>query len=376
VLYCKKCVKPNLADEKNLPVNPSSSNPSKPCDCGSNEFEPEVDVLDTWATSSLTPLINSEWEENNEEMFKKIYPMTLRANAHDIISFWDFNTIVLCWLHTKKIPFTDIMVGGHGLDGSGTKMSKSKGNVVSPLEQSDKYSGDAVRWWASSSSLGKDLWFKEEDIKRGLAITTKIWNVTRLIKSFEEKSYPDQEKLEAIDIWIKNKLDAVQAEMITHFDNYAYSKARKRLELFFFEDFCDTYLEIIKWRSGRKATLNHVTQLFERTLLLFAPFLPFVTEKIWRMNHTQSIHLTQWPKLEKTEPVNDAFEKLAKEALVLLRQFKKDNKISYNTEIETLTIFVPKKSLSDFDLIKNDLANTLSIKTLNVIGDENDNCHF
>lgn len=370
VWHCKKCKQAVFAREEDLPVDPFVQQPAKPCACGSTEFDPEKDVLDTWATSCLTPLINAKWEEGDDAFFKKLYPMTLRANAHDIISFWDFNTIAICWLHTGQKPFSEIMVSGHGLDGSGNKMSKSKGNTVSPIEQADKYSGDAIRWWAASAGLGQDLWFREADVKRGLAVSTKLWNVKRLIKGVTPTN--ETGKMELSDQWINAALYQTTQKMKNYFDKDEYSVARQELERFFYDDFCDTYLELIKWRAGSKQTMETVTSVYEKILLLFAPFLPFVTEKLWLMEHEKSIHLEQWPKTTSQENEFAKQGEILKSSLSVLRKAKQDQKISFGQEMDELTLFVPKSELEMAATLKVEMANCMRIKNLKIQSDGNE----
>ena len=175
VWYCKKCNEVIIADEKQLPVDPLVDKPKTKCKCGSSDFEPEKDVLDTWATSSLTPDIAIELFKN-KGIYENLFPMSLRPQAHDIITFWLFNTIVKSYFHHNSIPWKDVMISGWALDPHGKKMSKSKGNVVDPREMLKKYSADAIRFWAAGSNLGDDLPFQEKDLVTGIKFTTKIWN--------------------------------------------------------------------------------------------------------------------------------------------------------------------------------------------------------
>ncbi|MBI2659004.1 class I tRNA ligase family protein [Candidatus Woesearchaeota archaeon] len=147
VWYCKKCSEIIVAEEKQLPVDPLVDSPLKKCRCGSNEFIGEKDVLDTWATSSLTPDIAIELFDKNIQ--KKLHPMSLRPQAHDIITFWLFNTVVKSYFHHSNIPWHDVMISGFVLDPHGKKMSKSKGNVIDPREMIKKYSADSLRFWAA-----------------------------------------------------------------------------------------------------------------------------------------------------------------------------------------------------------------------------------
>ena len=210
VWYCKKCGEPKFAREEHLPVDPLINKPEGTCaKCGGKEFVPETDILDTWATSSLTPLINARWGLD-EKYMDLIFPMSLRVQANDIISFWTFTTIVKAYLHKGTIPWDEIMVSGQGLDSKSKPMHKSAGNVVAPMPYVEKYGADAVRYWASSSSLGEDCSFQEKEIVTGARTINKMWNVARFISmTCSEKS--DAKSGNPMDYWISCKLStAVQ----------------------------------------------------------------------------------------------------------------------------------------------------------------------
>jgi valyl-tRNA synthetase len=176
IWYCKKCGEVALAEDSQLPVDPMVTLPLHPCKkCGAMEFEPDKDVMDTWATSSVTPLINANWGEPNS-ILDKIYPMGMRPQSHEIIRTWLFYTVIKSYIHTDSLPWHDIMISGQGLDPNGKAMHKSKGNIVEPLPIVDKYSADAVRWWAASAKLGDDLAFKEKEVVYGQKFANKLFN--------------------------------------------------------------------------------------------------------------------------------------------------------------------------------------------------------
>jgi len=188
VWYCRECGEIKLAEEEDLPVDPLVDSPKSPCGCGSTDFEPEKDVLDTWATSSLTPDLAIELVED-PEVRKRLYPMSLRPQAHDIITFWLFNTVVKGLFHHKGIPWENTIISGWALDPEGKKMSKSKGNVVEPRDVIEKYSADGLRLWAAGSKLGEDLPFKEKDLVTAKRFLTKMWNASRFaLPQLEERN--------------------------------------------------------------------------------------------------------------------------------------------------------------------------------------------
>ena len=207
VWYCKECGKPVFAKLEDLPVNPLTDKaPIDKCECGCTKFIPETDVMDTWATSSITPLINMRYgEENNYE--KILRPMSLRTNASEIIRTWDFYTIVKSFYHFGERPWDNVMVSGFVMADKGEKISKSKGNSKSdPLDLIKEYSADVVRYWAGTGRLGTDIIFSEETLQRGKKLANKIWNVSKFIEmmtsDFEDKEF---DNFEYIDRWILGK---------------------------------------------------------------------------------------------------------------------------------------------------------------------------
>ncbi|MCX8190018.1 MAG: valine--tRNA ligase [Candidatus Diapherotrites archaeon] len=372
VWYCKQCGLEMLADPDQLPVDPLKDFPKRRCKCGSTEFEPEKDVLDTWATSALTPLINADWPEN-EKLLKKIYPMSLRPNAHDIITFWDFNTIVMCLFHTGKAPFENIMISGHGLDRHGRKMSKSKGNVVLPLDIIKKYSADALRFWASSVKLGEDLNFKEEDLQIGLRNATKLWNTARFAAMHLKAKPKKPKRLHIIDSWLIQELNEVIDDATNAFEAYEYSKAKTIAENFFWNTFCDYYIEMIKYRlySGKDKD-SALWTLYNALLLqlkLFAPFMPFITEEIYQKlfkasERAKSIHLSGWPETYKVVRSKIAISvgRASVECIAAIRKLKKQKNLSLAHELEEITLYHP--DIKNAKKAAEDIKETMRIKNI------------
>lgn len=341
VWYCKKCDEPMLPEKRDLPVNPLSNKPKAKCKCGSAEFIPEQDVLDTWATSSLTPLINLRWSLDDE--IKEIYPMSLRPQAHDIISFWLFTTVVKCYLHTGKLPWTDAMISGYGLDQHGRPIHKSAGNAIEPLPIAEKYGADALRYWASSARLGEDASFQEKDVITGSRLANKLWNVAKLVSKNKTES---KEVKNIMDKWILARLMEVIKQATAMFEEYNYSGAKRVIEEFFWF-FCDNYLEFIKYRiyNNGESPNYALNTVFLSLLKMFAPFLPYLTEQIYldlykQDNKESSIHLSRWPefdqKLYDKEILQDG-DKIQK-AIAYIRQWKHSNGLALNAEINEITV--------------------------------------
>tara|TARA_Y100000034_G_scaffold89158_1_gene107203 strand:- start:39493 stop:41943 length:2451 start_codon:yes stop_codon:yes gene_type:complete len=367
VWYCKKCKEVIVPDEKDLPIDPTKDTPKKACKCGSKEFVGEKDVLDTWATSSLTPKLAAELYP---ELFDKIYPMSLRPQAHDIITFWLFNTVVKAQMHDKKNPWKDVMISGWALDPKGKKMSKSIGNVVDPHQMIDKYSADALRFWAAGSSLGDDLPFQEKDLATGQKFCTKLFNASKFVIMQLDKYKPGKQpaKLRAVDKWILSRLNTVVQFSTENFDKYEYSKAKMECEKFFWHEFCDYYLEIVKDRiyspdkyaKGEKEAAQYTLYTVASNILkLFAPIMPYVTEEIYQMYFKQfekakSIHIAKWPEVGKSdERIEQAGETL-KKLLSAVRQFKQSNGIGLGKEVKAVYIDTKeaelKKVITSFKL--------------------------
>ena len=290
VWYCASCDHEVIAAKADLPVDPLADDP--PVDacpaCGHDAFVPEDDVLDTWATSSLTPLINAgwDWDADASEFTMarpEIYPMDVRPQGHDIISFWLFHTVIKCYEHTGEVPFESTMINGMVLDENREKMSKSKGNVVDPDAVLSEYPVDAARYWAAGSAIGDDLPYQEKGLRAGEKLIRKLWNASKLVESLAPDPYPTRpaDGLRELDRWLLAELDREIETLTSRLQNREFSKARDGLRSFFWNTFCDDYLEIAKQRADDSAAYTLRTA-HRRFLRLFAPILAHVTESIWQ----------------------------------------------------------------------------------------------
>lgn len=350
VWYCKTCNEVILADEKQLPVDPLADKPlAKACpNCKSTEFIPESDVLNTWFTSSLTPQIAAQYLPESER--KKLFPMDVRPQAHEIISFWLFNTMVKSHLHFDKTPWKHAMISGF-VTLKGEKMSKSKGNIVRPQEVVEKFGSDAIRYWAASSKLGDDFDYQEKDVQTGKKFVTKLANASHFV--FSNIRIPDKKPiLLETDQLILNRLHRVIQSCTQSFEEYNYSKAKWEADYFFWHDLADNYLEIVKKRvyegtDDEKAssayTLYHVLL---NTVKLMAPFTPFIAEEVYQKHFharegKKSIHIETWPQVESDElfagkkysAEEDEKWKRLLEIVSLIRGKKSEAKKSMKTEV-------------------------------------------
>ncbi|HLC78972.1 MAG TPA: valine--tRNA ligase [archaeon] len=381
--YCKKCDETIVANEKDLPVDPLQDKPKagKCPKCGSSEFTPEKDVMDTWATSSLTPQINSKWAEG-EKLHKKIFPMSLRPQAHDIITLWAFNTVVKSYFHSNSLPWNDIMISGHALDPKGRKMSKSLGNVIDPSEIIEKYSADMLRYWAGSGSLGEDLPFQEKEFISAKKFLTKLKNASSFVATkldgiklgeFEK----EKKNLRTIDKWALSRFEAVKKQATEALEEYQFSKALYAIRNFFWLEFADFYLEEVKYRvyeehPSKKAAQLTLAKITTELLKMLAPFLPHITEEIFSQNFKsyakeKSIHLEKWPEFEK-ELVDEKSERageIAKEIIALIRKHKSEKGVALNAQIGKVKVFL-EKDRELFELVEEDIKNTMKVNEISL----------
>ncbi|MBI4148515.1 valine--tRNA ligase [Candidatus Woesearchaeota archaeon] len=349
VWYCKKCEKPVVANEKDLPLDPLKDKPPiLTCTCGSTEFLPEKDVLDTWATSSLTPMIAAKLMEPT--LSEKIFPITLRPQGHDIISTWLFYTTAKSYLHTGQPPWKNVAISGWVLDPYGKKMSKSKGNVIAPQEIINKYSADALRFAAATSKLGEDAAFQEKDLVAGDKFVTKVWNASKFAFMHLEGVDGSEKPTEVIDQWILSRLSAVIEESTEAFEAYEYSRARFVVERFFWDDLCDNYLELVKTRlyepkapELKKSAQAALQVVLPAVLKLMAPFTPFITEELYhKYLHTKeklpSIHVSSWPTPQKRDKNAEAVGAVVVAILAAVRKKKSEMKLSMKAPAKKLVI--------------------------------------
>ncbi|MGM5484876.1 MAG: valine--tRNA ligase [Nanobdellota archaeon] len=360
VWYDKETGEPVYPKEEQLPVDPMKDVPEG---YSSDQLLPEKDVMDTWATSSLTPHLAAD-RFKGQPVYDKIFPMSLRPQAHDIISFWLFNTVVRSHLHDGSLPFYDVMISGWALDPKGKKMSKSKGNVIKPQDVIQKYGADAVRYWAAESSIGEDIPYKEKDLVTGKKTVTKILNASKFaIMHLKDYEGYDGE-LCFMDRWILSKLNRVIKTATESFDKYEYSKAKHAIDNFFWNVFCDHYLEIVKDRlynpgrrgeESRKSAQKTLYTVVDSVIKLFAPIMPFITEEVYHMHFAEkegrmSVHLSDWPEHydelidDELEEEGDYFTKVLSE----VRKYKSENNLSLKEELPKLRVNREIKAKDDF----------------------------
>ena len=372
---CKQCGEILLATLAQLPVDPRRTQPPQLCACGSSEFEPEHDVMDTWATSSCTPLLISGWLDNSTE-FAQHFPMSLRPQAHDIIRTWAFYSIVKSLYHTNEIPWHTLMISGHALSTERSKLSKSKGQkAVSPMQIIEQESADALRYWATSVKTGNDTPFNPEMLANGRRLVTKLWSASRFAEARLANFSPGEQPTTLLptDRWLLSRLAHAIDFATNELENGEYASARAEIELFFWSDLCDNYLELAKARLYQDVGEQHIAaqwtlyQALLTTLLLLAPYQPYITEKIYQelfreREGSLSLHRMSWPSTQDAWRDEDA-EEIGKTVLELLRtvrRFKAEQGISVGAEIETLPIDLQQKTTQQRAAIEASLVDLKS----------------
>jgi valyl-tRNA synthetase len=297
---------PIVADQASLPVDPMSDPPPGYTPSQRDEpggFRGEADVFDTWFTSSMSPQIASGWIFKPER-HRRLFPNDLRPQSHEIIRTWAFYTIVKALLHENTVPWRHAAISGWVLDPDRKKMSKSKGNVITPMHLLDEYGADAVRYWSLSAKLGVDTAFDEKVLKVGRRLSTKLFNVSKFVLT---QSGPDTPITRDLDLSFLFRLRETVEQASAALDAFGYSVALDLVERFFWNGFTDTYVELIKTRArsesdptGRGSAVAALQLGLNVFLRLFAPFLPYITEEAWSWSFAQSdparsLHRAAWP---------------------------------------------------------------------------------
>ena len=367
--------------EASLPVDPASN--TAPGYTEDQRAQPggfigEVDIMDTWATSSLTPQIAGKWETDNE-LFGLVFPYSLRSQGQDIIRTWLFSTVLRAQLEHNELPWANAGISGFIVDPDRKKMSKSKGNVVTPAAMLDEHGSDAVRYWAASSRLGTDAAFDPQNpkqIKIGRRLAIKVLNAAKFVYSFPAAN-SDSAITVPLDIDMLAELGRVVEIATAALDTLDHARALEMTEKFFWT-FCDDYLELVKERAyatgdatAQASAVLALRSAIDIQLRLLAPFMPSATEEVWSWTHDTSIHGAEWPVAPTTDAGHIAEPSgmlaVVGKALIGIRRAKTDAKASQKTEVVSATISAPADQLALLQLAESDLKDVGRIASLSFV---------
>jgi valyl-tRNA synthetase len=382
---------PLLPDETRLPIDPSTDVPDG-CDAGQRDrpggFTGDPDILDTWATSSLTPEIAGQWEDDTD-LFDSVYPMDLRPQGHDIIRTWLFSTIVRSHHEFGVPPWKNAALSGWILDPDRKKMSKSKGNVVTPFDLLDTYGTDAVRYWSACGRPGVDTAMSEDQMKIGRKLATKLLNVTKFVLTFGEAegaADSDTNTLALADVAthpldrsMLARLDDAITEATAGFEAFDYARALERTETFFWW-FCDDYVELVKGRAynSQGAEPAASAQRSLRTALsaiqrMLAPIIPFAAEESWSWWNEGSVHAASWPTPTSVDGDAALIDPVV-DVMTLVRRAKTEAKVSQRAEVSSLAVTAPLAMHSAIEHGRADLTDAGSIADFSIVVGEALDC--
>ena len=364
VWYCKECSRAVYAAKEQLPVNPLETPYDGICECGCTGFIPESAVLDTWATSSITPQIN-------ERLGLKLTPMSMRTHAHEIIRTWTFYTIVRSLYHTGGIPWKDLMICGFILAKKGEKISKSKSNnELDPKHLIATQSADVLRYWTAGARLGTDTYFSPEELPVAKRFITKLWNASGFaISHLHDIDITYMPELLPVDRWIIERVNETVVNATRLLYEYEIGSARHEIDELFWKDFCDNYIEIAKERlyqpeihgigerrSGQYALYYSLLNI----LKLYAIYVPHITEYIYQgffLQHEKaaSIHLIKWENPLSIDIDAIVFGEHLKRAVFEMRKYKSERNLSMRAEMDKLEIRTERRFAEWFSQSEKDL---------------------
>jgi valyl-tRNA synthetase len=364
---------PLVPAESRLPVDPAAEVPDGYTEDQRDRpggFTGDPDVMDTWATSSLTPQIAGGWEDD-PELFAEVFPYDLRPQAHEIIRTWLFATLLRAHFEHGSLPWTDAAISGWVVDPDRKKMSKSKGNVVTPMALLEQYGADAVRYWAASARLGVDTTFDEAQLRVGRRLAVKLLNASKFVLAFPDGG--EGPVTEPLDAAMLAQLANVVDDVTAAYDDYDHAGALDRTETFFWM-FCDDYLELVKTRAyaggDAAASAARALRLALSTLLrLFAPVLPYVCEEVWSWWQDGSVHRPPWPASGNLRAASGAGADgvvldVVAEMLGRVRKVKSEAKMSMRAPVARLEVYDSAARLAAVRAGQGDLVSSGSIAEL------------
>ena len=374
---------PVLPAEADLPVDPASATAP-----GYREdqrgvpggFAADPDVMDTWATSSLTPQIAGGWERD-PDLFSRVFPMDLRPQGHDIIRTWLFSTVVRSDAEHDSLPWAHAALSGWILDPDRKKMSKSKGNVVTPMALLEEHGSDGVRYWAASGRPGVDTAFDPGQMKVGRRLAMKLLNASKFVLVNESAGTCLDDVTEPLDRAMLARLAGVVDTATDAFEAFDYSRALEVAEQFFW-DFCDDHVELVKDRAYRGAQAPRASavaalrEALSVQLRLLAPFLPFATEDVWSWWQDGSVHTSAWPTAEGLRTAagdaDPGMGSLVGRALAGIRKAKSEAKVSQRTDVGLVVVAAPPGQLALLEQAAQDLRGAGRVDRLSLVDGADD----
>jgi valyl-tRNA synthetase len=369
-----ECGKVYLAEEEGCYVDPTiAPMPVDKCeDCGA-EVKGCQDVLDTWMDSSISPLFNTYWERD-PLLFKKLYPMSMRPQAQDIIRTWAYYTILREWLLVKEKPWNEVMIGAYILSPDGTPMHASKGNTVNPIELLEEYGSDSVRYWAAMCGLGDDSPVNFKELTRGSRLGTKLYNVQQLIfKGLGDYKPEGGGATHILDRWILGKYSQTVESATKYLDNYEFDKAVKEIEYFVWHELADHYLEMVKQRmyAGDDSAMFTLYTIGLGTVKLLAVFMPHITEELYQQfyrerEEAKSVHISGWPEPIKAD-ASAVKAEVVKDVIAAIRNWKSEKGMALNAEVKGIKIAAAGEGASALQECSDTIKETMKIKDLSFI---------
>jgi valyl-tRNA synthetase len=381
---------PILPRREQLPVDPLDTAPDGYTNEQRNQpngFAGDPDIFDTWATSSLTPQISSQWVKDSDR-HKKLFPMDIRPQSHEIIRTWAFYTIVKAYLHEREIPWKNVVISGWILDPDRKKMSKSQGNVVTPEPLINEFGADSVRYWAARARLGVDTAYDEQVFKVGKRLCTKLFNASKFVLGRLEgldpaALTPDKIVCES-DKAVVAELRPLIERATESFEKFDYAQALSLTEEFFWQTFCDNYLELAKPRTydegltEGKLSAAATFRLVHRALLrLLAPYLPFLTDEVWSWAYSSdegmsaTIHRSLWPTVKEFDavaaPASGESFAAALQVIDSVRKSKAEANVSVKAPVENVRIVGTQATLDALKPLQDDILRMLTIEAMELI---------
>jgi valyl-tRNA synthetase len=372
VWECMGCKEIVPAKEEQCYVEPTVDKPPvDECPSCGGELAGCEDVFDTWMDSSISPLFNTFWIRD-EEKFAKLFPMSLRPQAHDIVRTWTFYTMLRSKLLTDKKPWNDILMHGFIMAPDGKPMHTSLDNIIDPMPVLEEHGADAFRYYSTTCSLGKDSAFKHKEIVRGHKFCTKFWNVEKFVVNAAKDKVDSSDDLQLADRWILSKYTAAIEEVTNHMDNFDFNFAMKKIEQFIWHEFADHYLEMVKRRLDDEAAKYTLYTIGYGIVRLLAPFLSHIAEEAYQNHYREfegeeSVHVAQWPTAILRDEDAERKGEAMKDVIAAIRRWKASKGLKLNAEISLVKIVGDVNDLAGSEA---DIVGTVKVEELVMVEEE------